>query len=381
MDFKSKLPKLGTSIFTQMSMLANKHHAINLSQGFPGFDTPEFLKEATIQAISNGMNQYSPANGQSQLQHQIASLVARNYSHKLDPDKEVTVTSGATEGLWCAIQTLVSRGDEVIVFDPAYDSYAPAVELAGGQCRHIELLAPSFNIDWDRVAQAINHKTRAIIINSPHNPTGSILSATDLQILQKLVLEHELYVISDEVYEFITFDQNRHESVHLYPELYARSFIISSFGKTFHCTGWKIGYVCAPEVLSKEFRKVHQYVTFCSFSPAQIGLAQMLSQHPEHIEFLPNFYQAKRDLVLEHLQNSRFGLLQSYGTYFQLLDYSLISDLNDVEFCRWLTIKQGIAAIPLSPFYQRGAEHKLIRLCFAKQDATLMAAAEKLKSL
>ena len=391
--FTSKLPNLETSIFTEMSLMANQHQAINLSQGFPEFDTPAFLKDKINQAISEGHNQYAPSNGLPELLTQIAEMVHRQYqteltaAQKLDGLNGVTVTTGATEALWVAVQTLVRKNDEVIVFDPAYDSYEPAIELAGGVCRHIALEAPSYAINWAMVEQTINANTRAIIINNPHNPTGSILNQSDLCALQTLAEKHNLYVISDEVYEHMTFDGLRHESVLRYPALFRRAFVISSFGKTFHCTGWKMGYCAAPNELSAEFRKVHQYVNFCSYTPAQIAIAQMLKEQPSHVTGLASFYQQKRDLLVSALQGSRFKILSSKGTYFLLLDYSTISPLGDREFCEWLTKEIGVAAIPLSPFYQ--SEHraaylennKVIRLCFAKNDDTILKAAEILCQL
>lgn len=386
--FPSKLPNLSTSIFTEMSVMANQHQAINLSQGFPEFDPPAFLTDKINQAIKEGKNQYSPSNGLPDLLTQIAKMVHRQYQSrlpdelKLDGLNNVTITSGATEALWVAIQTLVRPNDEVIIFDPAYDSYEPAVKLAGGVCRHITLNAPSYAINWELVEQSINENTRAIIINSPHNPTGSILSPSDLSRLQALVEKYNLYVISDEVYEYMTFDGVGHESVLRYPELFKRSFVVSSFGKTFHCTGWKIGYCAAPNELTAEFRKIHQYVTFSSFTPAQIAIAQMLKEQPSHITSLASFYQKKRDVLVNALKNSRFTILPSKGTYFLLLDYSDISKLNDREFCQWLTKEIGVAAIPLSPFYSADElvtyhqNNKVIRLCFAKNDDTLLNAAE-----
>lgn len=392
-SFTSKMPNVETSIFTEMSVMANQHQAINLSQGFPEFDTPAFLKDKINQAISEGKNQYSPSNGLPELLTQIADMVHRQYqTHLTDEQKlnglnNVTITSGATEALWVAIQALVRPNDEVIIFDPAYDSYEPAIELAGGTCRHITLDAPSYAINWSQVEQSINAKTRAIIVNSPHNPTGSILSESDLNTLQGLVEKYDLYVISDEVYEHMTFDGLRHESVLRYPELFQRAFVVSSFGKTFHCTGWKMGYCAAPNELMNEFRKIHQYVTFCSFTPAQIAIAQMLEEQPSHITELANFYQQKRDVLTNALKDSRFTLLPSKGTYFLLLDYSAISELNDREFCQWLTKEAGVAAIPLSPLYpaeqrqQYHKDNKVIRLCFAKNDDTLLKAAEILCQL
>jgi methionine aminotransferase len=383
--FQSKLPHLGTSIFTEMSLLAHQHQAINLSQGFPEFDTPEFLKNAIEQAIKAGKNQYCPSPGLPALLEQIGLLVDNRYRKsspsKLDAMNCITVTSGATEALWVAFQTIVRPGDEVIVFDPAYDAYEPAVELAGGHCRHISMNAPDYAIDWLLVKQSINSKTRAIVINSPHNPTGALLSHEDMLTLQKLVTEHQLYVISDEVYEHMTFDGQQHHSAAAYPELFARAFVISSFGKTFHCTGWKLGYCVAPEHLTAEFRKIHQYVTFCSFTPAQFAVTEMLKTHPQHIDELSAFYQQKRDVLVNALQASKFKLLPSKGTYFLLLDYSEISELNDLEFCHWLTKEVGVAAIPLSPFYlsdtlsEYHQHNKVVRVCFAKNEPTLLEAA------
>ena len=391
--FQSKLPHIGISIFTEMSMMAHQYQAINLSQGFPEFDAPESLKSAINQAIAEGKNQYCPSSGLPELLKQIGEMVKNRYQQnipsgdKVDGIKNITVTSGATEALWVAITTIVREGDEVIVFDPAYDSYEPAVELAGGRCRHIALNAPDYTVDWDLVKRTITDKTRAIIINSPHNPTGTLLSHSDLETLQKLIIEHDLYLISDEVYEHMTFDGLSHKSVLSYAELFKRAFVISSFGKTFHCTGWKLGYCVAPADLMVEFRKVHQYVTFCSFTPAQYAIASMLKNQPNHIDELAGFYQQKRDVLVEALKNSRFKILPCKGTYFLLLDYSTVSDLNDLEFCHWLTQEIGVAAIPLSPFYQADKltdyheNNKVVRVCFAKNEETLLKAAELLCQL
>jgi methionine transaminase len=386
--FTSKLPNLSTSIFTEMSALANQYQAINLSQGFPEFDAPCFLKAQINQAILEGKNQYAPSTGLPELLNQIEGLIYRQYQahlpahEKINGLTQITVTSGATEALWVAIQTLVRPNDEVIIFDPAYDSYEPAIELAGGVCRHISLESPNYSIDWAQVEHAINDKTRVIIINSPHNPTGSVLTEADLNRLQSLVEQYGLYVISDEVYEHIIFDDMRHESVLRYPELFKRAFVVSSFGKTFHCTGWKMGYCVAPVELTLEFRKIHQYVTFSSFTPAQFAIAKMLKSEPSHVTELSTFYQQKRNLLTNALKSSRFSILPSKGTYFLLLDYSAISDLTDREFCHWLTKDVGVATIPLSPFYQAEQQakyvknNKVIRLCFAKSDETLLKAAE-----
>nr|WP_306174092.1 methionine aminotransferase [Pseudoalteromonas shioyasakiensis] len=364
-----------------MTALANQFTAINLSQGFPEFDAPELLKKQLNHYVLEGVNQYSPSSGVPRLQQQIAQLAKRKYAAEIDAMQQVTVTSGATEALFVAIQALVRDGDEVIVFDPAYDSYQPAIELAGGKSVNIALQAPSYAIDWQLVASAINNNTRAIIINTPHNPSGKTLKQHDINALKALVAEHDLYVISDEVYEHITFDDNPHLSVLSDEVLFARSFVISSFGKTFHSTGWKMGYCIAPAALAVEFRKIHQYVTFSSFTPVQHALADMLEQQGEHVDELSEFYQQKRDVLSNALKDSRFTVLPSEGTYFLLLDYSDISNLSDIEFCHWLVEQAGVAAIPLSVFYQQPSSDKVIRLCFAKNEATLLQAAEILCQL
>ncbi|MBD1583335.1 methionine aminotransferase [Pseudoalteromonas sp. S16_S37] len=378
---ESKLPHVGTSIFSQMTGLANQYQAINLSQGFPEFDTPDFLKQRLAVYSEQGFNQYSPSSGITALQSQIAALIARRYKQTVEPESTVTVTSGATEALFVAIQAITQVGDEVIVFDPAYDSYAPAIELAGGKAVHIALRAPDFRIDWQQVKNSLSDKTRAIIINTPHNPSAKIISQSDVAQLKDLLIKHNLLLISDEVYEHITFDGQPHFSALLDEEIFARSFVISSFGKTFHCTGWKMGYCVAPKNLSEEFRKVHQYVTFSSFTPAQLALADMLKEHAEHVDELAQFYQQKRDTLVQAVQNSRFEILPSEGTYFLLLDYSAISQLDDVAFCEYLVKEVGVAAIPLSVFYDKPPGDKIIRLCFAKHTETLLKAAEKLCSL
>lgn len=379
--FESKLPNLGTSIFSQMSALANQFSAINLSQGFPEFDAPELLKKQLNHYVLEGLNQYSPSSGVPRLQQQIAELVQRKYDANINASEQVTVTSGATEALFVAIQAIVRKGDEVIVFDPAYDSYQPAIELAGGRAVHVALHAPNYAIDWSVVTNAITANTRAIIINTPHNPSGKTFKQHDIEAIKGLVLAHNLYVISDEVYEHITFDQQPHLSVLRDEELFSKSFVISSFGKTFHSTGWKMGYCIAPAELAVEFRKIHQYVTFSSFTPAQHALADMLEQQGEHVDELSEFYQQKRDVLINALKESRFTILPSEGTYFLLLDYSDVSDLNDVEFCHWLVEQASVAAIPLSVFYEKPCNDKVIRLCFAKNEATLIQAAEILCQL
>ncbi len=378
MRIDTKLPKVGTTIFTVMSQLAAEHKAVNLGQGFPDFDGPERMRLALMRATNEGKNQYSAMAGIPKLREQIALKTERLYGRKVNPDTEVTVTSGATEALFCAISLLVRPGDEVVVLDPCYDCYEPAIELNGGRAVHVPLTLPDFSVDWERVNDACNEHTRAIIVNSPHNPSGSVFSPEDLDALAEIARRHDIAVISDEVYEHIIFDARRHQSVLLHPELAERSFVISSFGKTYHCTGWKVGYCVAPAALSNEFRKVHQYVTFCTFHPAQWALAEILEAEPQHYLDLPAFYQDKRDRFATLMAKSRFELLPVSGAYFQIVDYSRISDRDDLSFCEWLTREHGVAAIPVSAFYETPPEMRLIRFCFAKTDPTLIVAAEKL---
>ena len=379
----SKLPDVGTTIFTSMSALAQKHGAINLSQGFPDFDGPPELLERVNYYLTHGFNQYPPMMGVASLRQAIAEKVEDLYALKCDPDKEITVTAGATEALFCAIASVVHAGDEVIVFDPAYDSYDPVIRLQGGVAVHIPLTGPAFGVDWQRVEDAINERTRLIIINTPHNPTGSVWSEDDIQQLRELVSDTNIYLIGDEVYEHMVFDQQGHTSLCRYDDLYARSFVISSFGKTYHVTGWKVGYCVAPEQLTTEFRRLHQYVTFTVNTPVQHGLADFLQAQPEHHLQLPDFYQAKRDLFCELLAPSQFKIRPAAGTYFQLLDYSQITDEPDHVLAERWTKELGIASIPISVFYQDAEHcaHKALRFCFAKDDATLRQAAEILCKL
>ena len=374
----SKLPQVGTTIFSVMSQLANDAGAINLSQGFPDFDGPEYLRKRVAHYIENGANQYAPMTGIPALRTAIADKVERIYGRVTCAESEVTVTSGATEALFAAVAAVVQAGDEVIVFDPAYDSYEPAIQLNGGKAIHLALNPPTFSIDWRALKAAINPRTRMIVINSPHNPTGAVLSADDLEQLAEIVRETDILILSDEVYEHISFDGLPHQSVLRHPELSARSFVVSSFGKTYHTTGWKVGYCIAPAVLSTELRKVHQYLTFSTVTPVQLALADMMNEMPEHYEELPAFYQQKRDLFCQLMEGSRFSCVKTSGTYFQLMDYSAISDLPDTEFCRWLIEEAGVAAIPISVFSEAPMETRLVRFCFAKSDDTLQAAAEKL---
>ena len=367
----SKLPNVQTTIFTVMSQLAAEHNALNLSQGFPDFNGPDDLIDRVTHHMKGGHNQYAPMTGIPELRLAISNKALNVYGAQVDPDTEVTVTSGATDALFTAINTIVNPGDEVIVFDPAYDSYDPAITLAGGKAIHIPLTDKDFSIDWLRVKDSVSDRTRAIILNSPHNPTGATLSETDVQELRELVNQYDLLLISDEVYEHIIFDGEQHLSLLHYPDLRERAFVISSFGKTYHVTGWKIAYCIAPPALSAEFRKVHQYVSFCTVSPMQYALAEFMEASPHHLE-LADFYQAKRDRFVAGLTQSRFKVLPCAGTYFQLLDYSDISDLQDVALARQLTIEKGIASIPISVCYEDPLqEQRILRFCFAKNDETL----------
>jgi methionine aminotransferase len=379
MEIASKLPHVGTTIFTVMSQLAARHGAVNLGQGFPDFDGPPELFEALARHVRDGRNQYAPMTGVVRLREQIAAKTQRLYGRPVDAETQITVTSGATEAIYAAFAAVLRPGDEVILFDPCYDCYAPAVELNGGRCIRLPLTVPDFAIDWQRVRDAMSPRTRMILINSPHNPAGSVLLRADLDTLAQVVRGTDVLVLSDEVYEHIVFDGQPHHSVLTHDELAARSFVVSSFGKTYHCTGWKIGYCVAPAALSAEFRKVHQYLTFCTFHAAQCALADVLESIPSHYLELPAFYQARRDRFRQLLAPTRFGLLDVAGGYFQLVDYSAISDLDDVAFCHWLVEQHKVAAIPLSPFYERAPGSRLVRLCFAKSDATLADAAERLE--
>jgi methionine aminotransferase len=376
----SKLPNVGTTIFTTMSQLATQTGALNLSQGFPDFDGPQALREAVARHVMNGHNQYSPMTGLPALREQVAAKIARAYGASVHPDTDITITPGATEAIFCAVQAVVRPGDEVIVFDPVYDSYEPSVELAGGRCIHVQLAPGTFAIDWDRLTAALSPRTRLIMINSPHNPSGALISRDDLDRLATLVEERGLYLISDEVYEHLVYDGVAHASVLAHPRLYQRAFVVSSFGKTYHVTGWKTGYVVAPPPLTAELRKIHQYVNFCGVTPLQWGLADYMAAHPQHVNELPAFYQAKRDLFCDLLGRSRFTFTRTPGTYFQVVDYSAIRpDLNDVDMALWLTREHGVATIPISVFYQAPVQgQRLVRLCFAKREDTLQAAAEKL---
>ncbi|AJC67417.1 pyridoxal phosphate-dependent aminotransferase [Dickeya zeae] len=377
----SKLPSLGTTIFTHMSALAQQHQAINLSQGFPDFDGPDYLKQRLAYHVSQGANQYAPMTGVAPLRQAIAEKTAALYGWQPDADSEVTVTAGATEALFAAISALVRPGDEVICFDPSYDSYAPAVQLAGGTLKRIALQPPAFRVDWAAFGDLLNDRTRLVIVNTPHNPSATVWQQEDFRQLWQAIASRAIYVLSDEVYEHICFAADGHASVLAHPELRQRAIAVSSFGKTYHMTGWKVGYCVAPAPISAELRKVHQYLTFSVNTPAQLALADMLQHQPQHWRELPDFYRAKRDRFVNALAASRLEILPCEGTYFLLADYRAISSQDDISFCRWLTEHVGVAAIPLSVFCAAPFPHTLIRLCFAKQESTLDAAAERLCQL
>ena len=379
---ESKLPDTGTTIFAIMSALSEECDAINLSQGFPSFNPNQELLDRITHYLNGGANQYAPMPGVLSLRQAIAAKVEQLYGRTIDADTEVTVSDGATEGLFSAIQAVVRAGDEVIVFDPAYDSYEPAITLAGGRTTHLPLSLPDkaadFQIDWNQLKDAIGAQTRAIILNFPHNPSGAILSAADLEILAGIVRDTSIYLISDEVYEHIVFDQADHQSLLRNDELWERSFIISSFGKTYHATGWKVGYCVAPPVLSSEFRKIHQWTCYAVITPIQHAIADYMQDTPHHYAELPVFYEQKRDRFCELVNDSRFDFQPAKGTFFQLLDYSDITDEDDVSYARRLTKEIGVASIPISVFCETPPRGRKLRFCFAKDDQILEEAATKL---
>lgn len=378
----SKLPDTGTTIFAVMSALSEECGAINLSQGFPSFNPSQALLDRITHYLNNGANQYAPMPGVPSLRHEVAVKVQSLYGRTVDPDVEVTVSDGATEGLFSAIQAVVRAGDDVIVFDPAYDSYEPAVTLAGGRTIHLPLVLPDensdFQIDWERLQNAITPKTRAIILNFPHNPTGAILSADDLHKLAVTIRDTSIYLISDEVYEHIIFDRAEHQSLLRHDELWERCFVISSFGKTYHATGWKVGYCVAPSVLSAEFRKIHQWTCYAVITPIQLAIADYMRDTPNHYAELPVFYEKKRDRFCELVRESRFDFRPAKGTFFQLLDYSGITDEDDVSYARRLTREIGVASIPISVFCENPLPGRKLRFCFAKDDPILEEAAARL---
>lgn len=377
----SKLPAAGTTIFTVMSKLAQDEGAINLAQGFPDFDGPAALRERVFWHMNNGHNQYSPLAGVMELREQIAHKVLERYGRKADAVTEITVTPGATEALFCAISAVVHPGDEVIVFDPAYDTYDPAVTLNGGICRHIPMSYPGFRIDWQQVRDTINERTRLIILNTPHNPTGVCLQPEDFAELTEIVRNRNIYLLSDEVYEHIVFDQQPHRSLLSCAELVDRSFAVFSFGKTYHATGWRVGYCVAAPALMKEFLKIHQFINFSTQAPMQYGLADYMRDDPGFCRDLPVFYQQKRDYFSAAMAGSRFRMQATAGSFFQLADYSAISDEPDTEFSIRLTREAKVAVIPVSVFYQTPPKQQVIRFCFAKNESTLAQAAERLLRL
>ena len=375
----SRLPQVGTTIFTVMSALAQQHKAVNLGQGFPDFDCDPRLLDAVNAAMRRGLNQYPPMAGVPSLREAIAAKIATVYGHTYDPGTEITVTAGATQAILTTILAIVHPGDEVIVLDPSYDSYEPNIVLAGGTAVHVPLTLRSFRPDFDRIAAALSPRTRAILINTPHNPTATVWMADDMRRLAELLRPTNVIVIADEVYEHMVFDGLQHESVSRHPELAARSFVVSSFGKTYHVTGWKVGYVAAPAPLMAEFRKVHQFNVFTVTTPVQHGLADYMAD-PEPYLGLSAFYQRKRDLFRAGLASTKLKLLPAGGSYFQSVDYSAVSDLSEEAFCRWLVTDVGVAAIPISAFYPGGFEQKLARFCFAKKDETLELALGRLNA-
>ncbi len=381
----SKLPDVGTTIFTVMSQLANECGAINLSQGFPSFNPPQRLLDLITHYLESGANQYAPMQGVLALRNAIAEKCARLYGRSVNPETEITVCTGATEGLFSAIQTIVRSGDEAIVFDPAYDSYAPAVTLAGGHTVHVPLAIDpgdgNYRVDWSQLQDAIGKRTRLIILNFPHNPTGANLRRGDLDTLAAIVRDSGIYLLSDEVYEHIVFDGAEHQSLLRHDELWSRSFVVSSFGKTYHATGWKVGYCVAPPAMTAEFRKVHQFTCFAVITPIQHALADYMRETPQHYAELPAFYQVKRDRFCSLVRDSRFTFRPAQGTFFQLLDYSQITREDDISYAKRLTREIGVASIPVSVFCDAPTGDFKLRFCFAKDDAMLEQAAEKLCNL
>jgi methionine aminotransferase len=379
-QLQSRLPKVGTTIFTVMSALAAEKGAVNLGQGFPDFEGDPRLVDAVTDAMKRGLNQYPPMTGVPALREAVAKKVATIYGHAYDANTEITITAGATQAILTIILAIVHPGDEVIVLEPCYDSYVPNIELAGGVVVRVPLTPGTFRPDFSKIAAAITPRTRAIMVNTPHNPSGMVWTKEEMLQLQALLDPTDILVISDEVYEHMVFDSRQHESAARFPALAARSFIVSSFGKTYHVTGWKVGYVAAPAPLSAEFRKVHQFNVFTVNTPVQHGLATYMADPRPYLD-LPAFYQRKRDLFREGLKKTKFRMLPGEGTYFQCVDISAVSDLNEADFCKWLTTEIGVAAIPLSAFYGDGFDQRVVRFCFAKKDETLNTALERLARL
>ncbi|NNL83313.1 MAG: methionine aminotransferase [Winogradskyella sp.] len=380
MKYTSKLPDVGTTIFTVMGELANTYKAINLAQGFPNFKTDKKLIQFVNQAMKNGHNQYAPMAGVLELRLAITKKFEELYNTTYHPENEITVTAGATQAIFTIISAFIKPNDEVIIFKPAYDCYEPAVEVNGGKVISVHLLAPDYKVDWETVSSKISSRTKMILINSPHNPSGTVWTKEDMIQLERLTSNTDIIVLSDEVYEHIIFDGNAHQSVCIFKELKKRSFITASFGKTFHSTGWKVGYCCAPQELMQEFRKVHQFNVFSVNHPAQIGIANYMKD-PNTYNELHHFFQQKRDLFLNLLSGSKFKFHPSAGTYFQLLNFSDISEDNDIDFAKRLTKEHGIASIPMSVFQENNKDEKMLRFCFAKTDETLVKAADILQKI
>jgi methionine aminotransferase len=378
---RSKLPHVGTTIFTVMTNRARELGAINLAQGFPDYDPPEKLKELVAHHVAVGHNQYAPMIGLAELREQISLKLSASYGRRPDAESEVTITLGATEAIFSAIIALVHPGEDVILFDPSYDSYAPAVLLAGGRPIHIPMQPPRFSIDWQRVRDTVTPNLRMVMINSPNNPSGSVLSRADLDTLAEILRPTEALVLSDEVYEHMVFDGAQHASILAHDELWPRGIAVFSFGKSMHATGWRVGYAIAPAELTREIRRVHQFNTFAIATPLQYAIADFLEQEPQHGATLSAFYQRKRDLFLSYLEDTKFTWTPSAGTYFQLLDYSAYSDANDTDFADLLLRKAGVASIPIAPFYAQPPRLSVVRFCFAKNDSTLEQAAERLRRM
>ena len=376
----SKLPDIGTTIFTVMSKLAFDHKAINLSQGFPGFDTYPYLKDLVDEYVQQGYNQYAPMSGIPELKKRISCKVLNLYDVEFDPEEEVTVVSGATEAIYAAVAATIRSGDEVIILEPAYDSYVPAVRLNGGIPVYVPLNVSDFSVDWQKVKDAITEKTRLIMVNTPHNPCGYVWTQEDLDRLAEITRNKEIYFVSDEVYEHIVFDDRRHLPLLSHPELRERTFSCGSFGKSFHITGWKIGYCVAPKPLSVEFRKIHQFLTFSTSTPMQYALAEFL-EDPSRYLFLHQFYQQKRNLFCEGLEQTKFQFTPSQGSFFQVVSYAHLSDERDFDLAIRMTKEIGVASIPVSVFYHDKRDHKLLRFCFAKENEVLEQALEKLQKI
>ena len=379
-SINSKLPSSGTNIFTVMSKLATEHQAINLGQGFPDFECDEKLKDLVAKYVKDGMNQYCPLAGLPRLNQTLANKIEHTYGTELDPTTQICVTAGATQALYTAIMAFINKDDEVVIFEPAYDCYSPQIRLAGGVVKPHTMTYPDYSIDWNKVNEMVTDKTRMIIINTPHNPSGTILTNTDLESLEAIVKDRNIIVLSDEVYEHLIYDAEVHQSVMRYPTLFNQSMAVFSFGKTLHAMGWKIGYIVGPEYLMNEFKAVHQWNVFCVNSFLQFAIADYLEE-PKHYEYLPGFFQEKRDAMNKLFNNLPLKPKIAKGTYFQAYSYDEVSDLNDLDFAKYLTSEIGIAAIPMSPFYTNPPDDKVIRLCFAKKEETIVAAAERLQKL